>query len=69
MVRLNAPAAVAPVASFTVIDALLNVPAMVEVPVTSTYAPEMLALRPGGRFDCAMTVNDPVPPLIGMAPV
>src|SRR3954471_18092727 len=69
MVMLNVPVTVAPVASCTVIEVLANVPAVVGVPVKTTLVPATVALRPGGRLDWATTVNDPVPPLIGMVPV
>src|SRR5262249_34587220 len=67
-VILYVPVAVAPVASCTVMDAVANVPAVAGVPVKTALVPATVALRPGGRLDWATTVNDPVPPLIGMAP-
>jgi len=46
----------------------LNVPAAVGMPVKVTFVPVMVAVIPAGRFAWALTVNGPVPPLIGMVP-
>src|SRR5436305_13915857 len=54
MVMLNVPVPVAPVASWTVMEALPKVPAVAGVPVKVTFVPVTVALRPGGRLDWAL---------------
>ena len=66
---VKVPLTVAPAASLTVSCTLLNVPVAVGVPVKVTFVPVMVAVNPVGRLDWALTVNGPVPLLIGTAPV
>src|SRR5437870_5656919 len=58
----------APAASVSVMLPVLKVPATDGVPVKVTLPPVTVAVKPVGRLLLALTVNGPVPPLIGMAP-